>query len=65
LSLSQNPVGFGKGFGKNGQKPVFSSKSKVAFLKAEALGKPLLTSKYSPIRGSGNSNIKRFFIIVK
>jgi hypothetical protein len=40
-SLSKNPVGFGKGFGKNGQKPVFSSKSKVPFPKAEVLGKPL------------------------
>jgi hypothetical protein len=39
-SLSQKPVGFRKGFGKNGSKPVFSSKSKVAFPKAEVLGKP-------------------------
>jgi hypothetical protein len=39
-SLPQNPLGFGEGFGKNGQKPVFSSKSKVAFPKAEVLGKP-------------------------
>jgi hypothetical protein len=28
--------------GKNGQKPVFSSKSQAAFPKAEVLGKPQL-----------------------
>jgi hypothetical protein len=43
MSLSQNPVAFGKGFGKNGPKPVFSSKSKVAFPKLQFLGKPLLS----------------------
>ncbi|MDR2068688.1 MAG: hypothetical protein LBP71_02335, partial [Spirochaetaceae bacterium] len=38
--LSQNPVGFGKGFRKSGLKPAFSNKSKVAFPKTEVLGKP-------------------------
>jgi hypothetical protein len=43
LSFSQNPVSFGKSFRKNGQKPVFSYKSKVAFPETEVLGKPHLT----------------------
>jgi hypothetical protein len=41
VSLFQNSVSFGKGFGKSGKKPAFSSKSKVAFPKTEVLGKPL------------------------
>jgi predicted MPP superfamily phosphohydrolase len=41
LSLFQNSVSFGKGFGKSGKKPAFSPKSKVAFPKTEVLGKPL------------------------
>jgi hypothetical protein len=43
LSLSQNPVSFGKGYGESGLKPIFSAKSKVAFPKTEVLGKPLLS----------------------
>jgi hypothetical protein len=42
-SLSQNPVGFGKGCGESGLKPAFSAKSKVTFPKTEFLGKPLQT----------------------
>jgi hypothetical protein len=41
VACSQNPVGFGNGFGKSGQMSAFSSKSKVAFPKAEVLGKSL------------------------
>ena len=40
VSLSQNSVSFGKGFGKSALKAAFSSKSKVAFPKTEVLGKP-------------------------
>jgi hypothetical protein len=32
-SHSQNPVGFGNGFGKSGKMPAFSPKSKVTFPK--------------------------------
>jgi hypothetical protein len=34
---SQNPVGFGKSFGKTGLKPAFSPKSKAIFPKTKIL----------------------------
>jgi simple sugar transport system substrate-binding protein len=42
VSHSQNSVSFGNGFGKSGQTSAFSTKSRVAFPKAEVLGKPLV-----------------------
>jgi hypothetical protein len=57
-SLSQNPVGFGKGFGKSGQRPVFSVKSKVAFPKAEILGKPQASSY---LKSEGRRSVRLHF----
>jgi hypothetical protein len=42
LSHFQNSISFENGFGKTGQKPVFSGKSRVAFSKTEVLKKPHL-----------------------
>ena len=43
MSLFQNSVSFGKGFGKTVQKAGFSVKSKVDFPKTEVLENPNLT----------------------
>jgi len=44
MSHFQNSVSFENGFGKTGQKPSFSFKSKDAFPKTEVLEKPLITN---------------------
>jgi len=51
VSLFQNSVSFGKGFGKTVLKDCFSFKSKVAFPKAEVLEKPQVFIYNLKIRG--------------
>jgi hypothetical protein len=41
----RNPVGFGQAFGKTGQKPGFSAKSKEAVPKTEVLEQPQIPLK--------------------